>query len=697
LREIARARNKKLARDCEQPVEDGTYLWKRMEKARGIDSAGNRASARSINRFPKQHISCRIPCGSVTGMSNTQDDLQALRAVVADLTARVYRLEQRTGADIKTQTGIALRPPQPGPEATSPPATPLASSPPASIPPRPAPSTLFPKSPSSRSRPSADEDALEGKIGKLWLNRIGIFAILIGVSYFIKYAFDNGWIGPSGKIALGLVAGIGLVLWSESFRHKGYAAFSYSLKAVGIGTMYLSLWGAYQVYHLVPSAAAFVAMIVVTGSTIALALSQDAEILAAFAMVGGFGTPVLLSTGENHEVVLFCYVALLDAAILGMVAFKPWRRLLVGSFSGTAILYAGWFAEYYTKNQRPLTVFFTLIFAAIFAAIPLLTPLTKSRWFAGFSITLTLLPLVNAGALFLCLFAMYEEEKASLTWYALILAAVYLVLSSLFKKRAGSDPNIVRTINLLHVAIAIAFITIAIPLKLSEHWITIGWLVESAVLLLVAVRTKADFLRWFAGTTLALGIVRLVAFDNFNVQTLIFNARFATYLVAIAILGGIVAAGERYATEGEMPFVRFAGVCLNVLALIGLTLEASDYFGRQISAWYQLHQTAYDHLHDLQVAQRFSYSAIWLAYGAGLMMFGFWKRSAFVRWQALVLIAITIVKVFVLDVSQLQQGYRILSFIALGAVLMGISYAYHRDWLKLAQRPETKRAGESST
>ena len=102
---------------------------------------------------------------------------------------------------------------------------------------------------------------------------------------------------------------------------------------------------------------------------------------------------------------------------------------------------------------------------------------------------------------------------------------------------------------------------------MDSHWITIGWLIESAVLLFVAVRTKTDFLRYFAGTTLALGIVRLLLFDNFQVQTLIFNARFATYLVAIAILGGIVAAGERYASSQEMPFVRFAGVCVNVLAL----------------------------------------------------------------------------------------------------------------------------------
>ena len=492
---------------------------------------------------------------------------------------------------------------------------------------------------------------------------------------------------------MGVLAGIGLVLWSERFRSKGYVVFSYSLKAVGIGTLYLSLWGAFQIYHLVPSGVAFAAMVVVTASTIAMALSYDAEILAAFAMIGGFSTPVLLSTGQNHEIVLFSYASLLDLAILGMVTFKPWRLLLVGSFTGTAILYFGWFAEYYTQQQRATTVFFVGVFAAIFAVIPLLTPLTKSRWHQGFSVTLTLLPLVNAAALFLALFAMYENERVTLTWYTLALAAAYLLLSSQFKRRAGSDQDVVKVINLLHIAVAIAFITIAIPLKLNAHWITIGWLIESAVLLFVAVRTRADFLRYFAVVTLSLGIVRLLFFDNFDVQTLLFNARFATYLVAIGILGGIAVVGERFASSREMPFVRFAGIGVNLLALIALTLEASDYFGRQAASWYQRHPAGGygGPLQQIEFARNFSYSAIWLAYGAGLMMFGFGRRSAFVRWQALVLIAVTIGKVFIFDASALQQGYRILSFIALGAVLMAISYIYHRDWLKLSDRggPET--------
>ena len=616
-------------------------------------------------------------------MADLQDELVALRAQIAALSARLYRVEQRLGLNSDTPSAASgaareVRPSRLSPLVPPSPATPRTEEP-------------VPISPPAHPFSVAHEkpgEELEGQIGKLWLNRIGIIAILTGVSYFIKYAFDNGWIGPAGRIALGLLAGIGLIFWSERFRARGHAPFSYSLKAVGIGTLYLSLWGAFQVYHLVPPAAAFVAMILVTAATMTLALTQDAEVLAAFAMIGGFSTPLLLSRGENHEIVLFSYVCLLDLAMLAVAQAKPWRRLLVGSFTGTAILYLGWFAEYYSKDQRLVTTLFTLIFAAIFAAIPLLTPLTGSRWHGGVSITLTLLPLVNAGAVFLCLNAMYDNE--TLTWFALGLAAAYLVLSSRFRRRVGSQPDVVKIINLLHVAIAIAFITIAIPLKLNSHWITLGWLVESAVLLYISVRTKTNFLRYFAAVTLSLGIVRLLVWDNFRVTTLIFNARFATYLVAIAILGGIVAAANRFAREQQLPAVRLASILLNLLALIALTLEASGFFQRQIWELHQAHDQTAATFHQINLARNFSYSLIWLAYGAGLMMFGFRRRSALVRWQALVLMAFTIGKVFLYDVSELQQGYRIISFIALGAVLMGISYIYHRDWLRLGAGASAK-------
>ncbi|MGC2696741.1 MAG: DUF2339 domain-containing protein [Candidatus Angelobacter sp.] len=615
-------------------------------------------------------------------MANPQDELEVLRAQMASLTARIHRLEQRAGIEQVFQGTT------PAPLASSSTAVPTPPPPPLTVSQREINSAAMPPIPPRRDvvtpkfgqGPQRSSD-LEGTIGKLWLNRIGIVAILIGVSYFLKYAFDSGWIGEGGRVAIGLLAGIAVVLWSERFRAKGSPAFSYSLKAVGIGILYLSLWAASQRYGLVPPSVAFVAMIVVTASTITLALTQDAEILAVYAMIGGFSTPALVSTGQNHEIVLFSYVCLLDLAILAMVTYKPWRRIVWGAFIGTVTMYLGWAIDFYDGTERSVTVLFATIFFAMFAVVPLVTPLTRSRWHRGLSVTLTLLPLVNAAFFFLALYGMYWRETVTLTWYALALGAVYLLLSGLLKRRVGSAPDVLKVIDLLHVAIAIAFITIAIPLKLNQHWITIGWLIESAVLLWVAVKTQTDLLRYFAGCTLALGVCRLLFYDNFRTETLIFNARFATYLVAIAIMAAIVAAGERYASQRETPLVRLAGVALNLLALWALTLEANDFFNRQRNS---------------DIERDFSFSAIWLAYGAVLMLIGFVKRKAFLRWQALVLMAVTIVKVFLYDSRELEQVYRILSFIALGVVLMGISYAYHRDLLKLSPRKTSNPGQEPS-
>jgi uncharacterized membrane protein len=72
-----------------------------------------------------------------------------------------------------------------------------------------------------------------------------------------------------------------------------------------------------------------------------------------------------------------------------------------------------------------------------------------------------------------------------------------------------------------------------------------------------------------------------------------------------------------------------------------------------------------------------------MLFGAVLLALGFWRHSAFLRWQALVLLAATVIKVFVGDASALSSGYRILSFLALGVLLLAVSYAYQRDWLKL--------------
>jgi uncharacterized membrane protein len=594
---------------------------------------------------------------------------------IRDLTVRVYRLESILHAQAPEREAEPVRPPAPTVTAIRPPERPHAGREQVQ---RPSVPRVF--VPPAATRETAN---LESRIGSHWLNRIGIAAVLIGVSYFLKFAFDNNWIGPAGRIAVGLIAGIAVVLWSERFRSRGYRSFSYSLKAVGIGVLYLSLWASFQVYHLMSSGVVFTCMLVVTAATCAMALSQDAEILAVFAITGGFSTPVLLSTGVNREIALFSYLALLDLGILALVIFKPWRRLLLLGFVGTLLLYVGWYAEFYDRTQLQTTLIFATIFFAIFAIAPLLM-LREERAARVMPIVLAF---VNAATYFLQSYAMISEvSTTAMAWFSLILAAVYLLLNRL--RPRSSDAPAEYNLRLMHLALAVGLVTVAIPIRLEAHWITIGWFVESALLLWIGGRIKSDLLNVFALTALILGVGRLLLFDNFESTRLIFNMRMAVYGVAIAVLAFVAYNASRRDDESAKTIGMLAVISINALALIALSREVADYYSQQMAAMRPLpgawRSENWPQMRSVEIARDFTYSALWMAYGTMLMVIGFWRASAFVRWQALLLIAITTGKVFIYDTSRLDRIYRILSFVVLGVLLLAISFAYQRDWLKLS-------------
>ena len=257
---------------------------------------------------------------------------------------------------------------------------------------------------------------------------------------------------------------------------------------------------------------------------------------------------------------LFTYVVLLDAGALALVILKPWRRLLLLSYAGTLLLYVGWYASFYDVTQVRMTVGFATLFFAIFAVAPLLARPAQKGWLSD-SVP-PLVAVVNAAAYFLQIYVMFEEIGTRDTaWFALALAALYIFLSRQSRGRAGS-PEAARTVDLLHLALAIGFITVAIPIRLDAHWITMGWFVEVAVLLWVADRIHSELLNVFAIGALLLGVGRLLLIDNFYVTRPIFNARMATYAVAIAVLGAVAWYGSRRKDEAARTVAADCGCCV---------------------------------------------------------------------------------------------------------------------------------------
>jgi uncharacterized membrane protein len=385
-----------------------------------------------------------------------------LAATLASLLARVEDLEQQL-AELRSTPSFRSRklaPPPPRPSSNSPA------------------ETVAPDFARNLPKPSG---SLEDRIGSQLFSRIGIVALLIATTLFLKWAIDNHWIGPIGRILAGLIAGAAVVVWSERFRRQGFNAFSYSLKAIGSGALYLSLWAAFQLYHLLPASVALPAMVLVTAWNAYMAWSQNSQVLAAYALAGAFATPLLLSSGGNHEVFLFTYILAIDVATVCLVRLKPWSRLLFGAFPITAAFFIGWYVEWFdvSNTAKPLVV--TEIFIVLFFLTFLIPSLLRNEKQTSTPITEILLPLANAPFAALAFYSVLQDtgNHDLLPWLAVLFAALYLGLMRLPQSRITSA---------VHLSLAIVFLTIAIPLKASGRWIIVGWLAEGAALLWVAAR-----------------------------------------------------------------------------------------------------------------------------------------------------------------------------------------------------------------
>ena len=605
----------------------------------------------------------------------------SLEEQIAELRSRVQLLEQalKSQGILLQRENTAPPPVHPLADATLPPAPPPAALPPQRI--------AVPRFGSPALAPQKNKGSLESRIGSQWLNRIGILAVLIGMAWFLKLAIDNHWIGPLGRVLVGLIAGSGLIVWSERFRSRGYSGFSYSLKALGSGILYLSLWAAFSLFHLIPAAAAFAAMIVVTAFNGFMSWSQDSELLALYAIAGGLSIPILVSTGENSEVTLFSYLLLLDIAVLVLVALRPWSRLLFGAFTGTVLYVFGWWIAFYTHAQAGRTAFFITCFFVIFALAPRLVRVSlegETRVSGWDNLALVMLPVINAALGFLAFYNIFDSSGSSWAgpWLAVGLATFYLLLLRLpAGARLHQSPAI---LSALHLTAAVVFLSIAIPLKAHGRWLTIGWLTEGTALLWFSRRINSPLLRGLAVICLLLGLSALLVVNPPASTMPLLNERFATYCVGIAAFTLVFVMARKAQLDepepGELPWHTLAAAAVlvvNALGLVAIGWEIHSFW------WFRQWQGNWRLMHDYRMYAQFTYSAFFMTFGAVLLGVGFLRRSAYLRWQALVLLAIAIGKVFLVDVSELSQGYRILSFIGLGALLLGVSFVYQRDLLNL--------------
>jgi len=617
-----------------------------------------------------------------------------------ELTFRVYQLEKKVA---ELQKLIAASAPPPADAPVTPGATletrefhppaPGVSPPPAppTLPPRPSPSR-----PNISQQPSASD--LETLIGGRWFNRIGIIALLFAISYFLKLAFDNNWIGPAGRVAIGIFLGALMLPWSEWLLKRGYIYFSEGIAGLGEATLVVSVWAGCQYYTLFTQQTGFVALVLVTILTAFLALLRDSQRIAFLSLLGGLLTPALMSTGKNEQIVLFSYLLCLGAAALIVSWRRNWQSLLPLIFVGSHLYFWQWYDSFY---HRALFLERTILFASLFFLLYAAGPALRAFHHIDLTNMDLLLVVANAMAYSAALYTLlWPADRWPLTLLFLLLAACHLTVAGLLPDSSSSSSPLPR---FLYLGLAVTFATLAIPTKFDGNTVTIAFALEGSALAWAGLRSHGALLRPAGYILLTIAALRLILQPP-AAYTFLWNERFATYLVLIAgLLVPLWAASSSSATSAPfqsgvslhvaanpssrtdlaqraIPFhsppatfssgleaeIASLSVATNFFALLALSLEFWDYLGRGTAS------------SDHSLAQHLAISILWTCYAAALIAAGLVRQSALLRWQALVLLGVAVAKVFLYDLASLDRVYRILSFFILGSVLLAVSFLYTR-------------------
>ena len=652
---------------------------------------------------------------------------------------------------------------------------------------------------------------LEGRLGGTWLSRIGALVVTIGIALFLKYAFDSGWIHPAGRIALGVAAGVALLIAGERLQRAAYRVPAQALVATGIAALYLSIFAAFGLYHLLPQPAAFGLMVLVTATALALAIHHEARAIAVLANLGGFLTPVLLSTNRDAAVALFTYLAILDAGMLVSAYWRRWPELHALSFVFTHLLYFAWFSSWYAATEPPPRTV-ALVGASVFFVLFSLVAVIESRA-ARQRITPERLWHVT-GLLVLATPAVYFAAARTILWpaHASWLALLCLVLSAYYAAIARATlaaPRVGPPLLLLHGAIALGFLTLTFPIQFARHGTSIAWSVEGAALLwggrqlrslafrvaglvvlglaaarwsmllfghvphdgpfladnpallstivfVVAAAVAAWLYRTEAATTadlepyarpwlaaVAVGAAALFMTVELDGHPAILDpalhdvATTLVWLGAAAVLLGCITSDRtatlpgvaavvllavtvkastldveqwRWLTPPPPPLVnaRFAvGLLIaGALALYawlapsfsldaatrrllraGAIAAAAAYLLWHLSAEVILAPLGFASPGEMSMARHLALSILWTAYALVVMGIGIQRREAAPRFGAMALFGVVLLKVFLVDLGRLEAGYRILSFLVLGAVLIFASFMYTRFRERIVGRP----------
>jgi len=631
------------------------------------------------------------------------DRLDEIIEVVSSLSKKVSALEQRIDAEAKNKTIEVVAYPDPTP-APSPAVTDHQDYFPKEV-------ELILGNENDSEQKVSKEEGFEAEIGLKWLGRIGIFALVLGVAFFLKYAFENDWIGESGRVAIGIFSGIALIYLGDHFRTK-FEEYAATLTGGGIAVLYLSVYSSFAYYELVDRFPAFIAMAIISALGATLAIYYERIGLALLSILGGFLTPFLLPSVNNNQIELFGYLTILNLGILVMSYYCNWRKLNLYSLVATLLVFLSWTVQFYDKGQLFLTESFLTVWFILYVAAIILHNIIQEKKSNSYDLALVVM---NASVYFAISYSLLRVDYVDyMGFFAILISVIYFFFSYLHHQSNAEDDRLSAFLS----GISILFLSLAASIQFEGAWVTIAWALEAAALVGIGFYLKNPAIRYFAWVLLILVVLRLIDISNYERvlvtdHTLVFNKRFLTFLVGVVVFATVHRVYSRYKGSikvAEIKAIPAALFLMNFLLLWGLSVEAVYYFehkietqsveavypvceyetdfrGRRVESpsclrvyeeYYSVQASNLEMVKKVQGTRNMALTILWAFYAIILLAFGMFLANRFLRLMGIGLLGIVIAKLFLVDLWSMGGIYRIVSSITLGVILLSASFAYNK-------------------
>lgn len=390
----------------------------------------------------------------------------------------------------------------------------------------------------------------EKLIGENLINKIGILVLIIGVAIGAKYSIENELISPLGRIILGYTVGsilLGLGMWLKT----KYLNFSAVLVSGAMTIFYFITFFAFNFYQLIGQEIAFGLMVIFTIFTVIAALNYDKQIIAHLGLVGAVSVPFLLSDDSGNALFLFTYITIINVGVAFISLRKNWKLMFYSSFVITWLIYFTWFAFGYEQSEHFilalsfLTLFF-ILFYVIFIAYKFLH---LKKYNIGDIIILLFNSFIFFGIGYILL-EQHEVGSQLLGAFALGNGFIHFIAAALINKRELADRNLFYLI----AGLVLICLTLAIPIQLDGHWVTIMWSLEAVVLFWIGRSKQVAFYEYIAlaligiaglslihDWVLGYNTVSSVEFFQTSVEekplNALFNTVFLTSLISCIALG----------------------------------------------------------------------------------------------------------------------------------------------------------------